>query len=140
MQKTYWTLFALGLLGIILSILIFILILVLTNKGVISKKYGAVATAALLFTSILSLYLIIPCIKDYSLVSNSEFLEEEAIAVEFTYINRDPDGTGETQYSKPKFYIISKDKYVVLNIANIEIGKTYRIRYYPNTKIGEVVY
>ncbi len=41
--------------------------------------------------------------------------------------------------SKPKFYLIDKDEYIVLNIKNVELNEIYIIRYYPNTKIGEVV-
>lgn len=41
--------------------------------------------------------------------------------------------------SKPKFYLIDKDEYTVLNMKNVELNEIYIIRYYPNTKIGEVV-
>lgn len=41
--------------------------------------------------------------------------------------------------SKPKFYLIDKDEYIVLNMKNVELNEIYIIRYYPNTKIGEVV-
>ena len=77
--------------------------------------------------------------KDYKFVSNGEFLEDDGLVVEFTYIKNDLDGNGYTQYSKPKFYIEDKDKYIILNVANVEVGKTYRIRYLPNTKISEIL-
>ena len=88
---------------------------------------------------LLSTCSIIPYIKDYSIVSNSGFLEDDAILIEFTYIRNDPDGNGETQYSKPKFYIEEKNEYIILNLANVEVGKKYRIRYLPNTKLSEIV-
>ena len=67
-------------------------------------------------------------------------MEDEATVVEFTCVRDDPDGNGQTQYSQPKFYIESKDEYIVLYVSNVEIGRKYRIRYLPNTKICEVIY
>ncbi len=74
------------------------------------------------------------------MVINNEYVEDSAVVVEFTYVHKDLDGNGRVQYSKPKFYIENKNKYIILNVANVEIGKEYRIRYYPNTKICEILY
>ncbi len=139
MQKTYWTIFVLGLLGVLFSILLIVSILILTARGLLNKKHCIVAEAVSFFAIIISLHLLIPCVKDYKFVSNGEFLEDDGLVVEFTYIKNDLDGNGYTQHSKPKFYIEDKDKYIILNVANVEVGKTYRIRYLPNTKISEIV-
>ena len=140
MEKTYWTLFALGSLGFFLSLLLIVALSILLFKKLLSKKYFIISTGVLLFALLLSLYLVIPCIKDYRYISNGDFFEEDAIVIEFTYVHHDLDGTGEIQYSKPKFYIENQEKYVVLKVSNVEIGKKYRIKYLPNTKIGEVLF
>jgi hypothetical protein len=88
----------------------------------------------------LSLYLIVPCIKDYKYVSNNEYLEADAEVVEFTYAKRDLDGNGQMTYAKPKFYIEETNEYIVLHVKDVEVGEKYRIRYLPNTKICEVLY
>ena len=49
------------------------------------------------------------------------------------------DGSGRQENSKPKFYLIEKDEYIVLNVKDVELGETYIIRFYPNTKICEVI-
>lgn len=139
MARTYWTLFALCMCGCILSVLLAVLIVVLFNKKRLSKKYLIGSMVALVFAFGLSIFQLIPCIKDYKLVINNEFIEAEAVVIEFTYTNDDLDGNGKTTYAKPKFYIESKDEYVVLDASNVEKGKKYVIRYYPNTKICEVV-
>ena len=139
MYKTYWQTFGLGICGVIFPIILIVLIWFLTSRGLLKKKYFVIATIALLLTVILGLYLLIPCIKDHKYVSGGKFLEDDALVVEFTYIKGDPDGNGQTQYSKPKFFIESKNEYIVLNAANVEQGKKYRIRYLPNTKICEII-
>lgn len=128
------------LVGIVVCVLVEILVAVLTGKGKLSQRYCIVSTIVLLFTFIFGIYLIIPYINDYNIVKSGEFPEENAVVVEFTYISDDLDGNGQTQYLKPKFYIESKDEYIVLSAVNVEINKEYRIRYLPNTKICEVLY
>ena len=139
MQSTYWSLFVLGFLGIFFSFILLIIILLLVCKGVLGKKYFLIATLFIFLSIMLSLYLLIPCIKDYKYISHGDFFEDEVRVVEFTYVREDLDGNGQVQYSKPKFYIESRNEYIVLNVANVEIGKKYMIRYLPNTKIGEVL-
>ena len=139
MYKTYWTLFTLGLLGMILSFILIVFISVLAIKGLIKKQYFIISTIVLVTAIAFSLHLFIPCIKDYRFISEGSFPEDEAVVVEFTYVKDDPDGNGETQYSKPRFYIESKDEYLVLNVSNVEIGKKYKIRYLPNTRICEIL-
>lgn len=58
-------------------------------------------------------------------------------AVEFTYANANLDGNGETQYAKPKFFVERTGQFIVLYASDIELGKQYIVRYYPNTKICE---
>ena len=139
MQADYWTLFTLSLTGIILSVILCAVMAVLFVKRKIHLKYFLVGATVLLLCIFACAYIFVPCVKDYELAANGNFIEENATVVEFTYVRDDPDGNGETQYSSPKFYIESKDEYVVLNVSGVEIGKTYRIRFYPNTGICEIV-
>ncbi len=139
MIKTYWTLFILGGLGIILSILMILIVAIGFSKGRLSKTYFVVTLTVLLLPILLAANLLISCIKDFKYVSDGCYFEENATVVEFTYVKQHLDGNGQTQYSQPKFYLEEKDEYIVLNVANVEIGKKYRIRYLPNTKICEIV-
>lgn len=91
------------------------------------------------FLAVFCVLKLIPIVKDFHLAVSNTYVEDTAIVVEFTEVYFDADGNGETHYSKPKFYIPEKDEYVVLYAADVEIGKEYRIRYYPNTKICEAI-
>jgi hypothetical protein len=139
MARTYWTLFGLSICGCVFSALFAILVLMIFKKGNLRKNYLIGYLVALTFAFGLSLFQLIPCIKDYKLVANDQFIEAEAVVVDFTYVHDDLDGNGETTYGKPKFYIESKNEYVVLNISNVKKGEKYVIRYYPNTKICEII-
>ena len=140
MQKIYWTSFITLCFLIIISFLVGILIIVLRIKGVLSKKFFLVSIFVLLLAFCGESYSTIPYIKDYALICNGSFLEDEGIVVEFTYVRTDPDGNGKTQFSRPKFYIESKDIYIVLNVNDVVLGKKYIVRYLPNTGICEVVH
>ena len=139
MQATYWTLFWVSIAGLALSVILCAVTVVLLIKRKISLKYFIVGAAVLSICAFIGVYILVPCVKDYELVTNGDFLEETATVVEFTYGRDDPDGNGKTQYSSPKFYIEGKGEYVVLHANGVELGKTYRIRFYPNTRICEIV-
>ena len=79
------------------------------------------------------------CIKDLKYVTNETYEESEGEVIEFTKIKRDYDGNGKIIYSQPKFYFADKNEYVVLYARDVEVGETYLVRYYPNTKICEIV-
>ena len=64
---------------------------------------------------------------------------EKAKVVNFTVSCFDYDGSGGQENSKPKFYLIEKNEYIVLNVKDVELGETYVIRFYPNTKICDVI-
>lgn len=140
MYNRYWSIFTLSLVGIILSLLIIFLIIVLTVKEKLTRKYLIASAAVLIFIIFLCVCVIVPYAKDYKYVANGTFFEDDAVVVEFTNVYRDLDGNGQMVYLEPKFYIESKDKYIVLDVANVEVGKKYRIRYLPNTKICEILY
>lgn len=143
MVKNYWTLFCLTLIGTIVFFSIFVLGLIFMKKIFLTKKYGLIL---LIITSCVLITLIVLCVskfslccKDYQYVKNNAYLEEKAMVVEFMESHFDYDGNGEQSYSKPKFYLIEKNEYIVLNAKNVELGETYIIRFYPYTKICEII-
>ena len=73
------------------------------------------------------------CCKDYKYFSTGTYIEATGTVIDFMYTKRDYDGTGEMMYSKPKFLIAETGEYIVLNTKDVSKGKTYTIRYYPNT-------
>ena len=140
MQASYWALFGLSLAGVILSLIFLLVLIILLKKHIWGIKYFVGCMVPIVLVAIASIYMCVPCIKDYNFVKNNTFREENLTAVEFTYVRGDPDGNGKTEYSAPKFYVKDKNEYIVLNIRDVEIGKTYRIRFLPNTGICEILY
>jgi hypothetical protein len=138
MLTEYWLLFALSVTGLASAGVFAVLCTCLFVKKKLNKPYFIGFCVALSFLAILSTYMFIPTIQDYEMAISGEYLEETAVVICFTHANSD-EADPEIHYSQPKFYIPEKDEYVILNAANVEIGKTYRIRYYPHTKICEAV-
>ena len=143
MVKNYWTLFYLTLIGMIIFVSLFILGFVFAKRVFLDKKYGIVL---LIVCSCISFALSALCASKFSLcckdnyyVSNNTYIEEKAKVVEFTVSRIDYDGSGRLENSKPKFYLIEKHEYIVLNVKDVELGETYIIRFYPNTKICDVI-
>jgi hypothetical protein len=143
MEKTYWEIFFLSLIGCILFIGLLVLMLVFAKKVFFETKYGLIKLSALsilcLFVIALSSVNFVRCCKDYYYVANDSYEEDKAKVMEFTYSKKDYDGNGQIINAKPKFWLIDHNESIVLYAKNVEIGKTYLIRYYPNTKICEVV-
>ena len=138
MLTEYWLLFALSVTGLASAGVFAVLCTCLFVKKKLNKPYFIGFCVALLFLATLGTYLFIPAALDFDMVISGEYLEETAVVICFTHANSD-EADPEIHYSQPKFYIPEKDEYVILNAANVEIGKTYRIRYYPHTKICEAV-
>lgn len=143
MLKNYWTLFYLSLIGAVVFLCLFTLGFIFMKKVFLVKKNGLIllvaSSVASLFLVIICVNMFIRCCKDYHYVVNNTYLEEKAQVVEFTHSRRDYDGNGQIIYRKPKFYLIDRDEYIVLNVKDVEVGETYIIRYYPNTKICDVI-
>ena len=140
MEKYYWILFVLGISGIILLFLLMIVCIILEKKKKISRKFLFISLIFSFIGFVLSLYVFIPCIKDYKFVVNDNYFEEDAVVVEFTKTKRDLDGNGQTNCSEPKLYIENKNEYIILYTSSVEIGKKYRIKYLPNTKLCDIMY
>ena len=146
MEKEYWFLFCLFLIVMLLGAIALIL-LPYWIKLLVRKRMEIYQFILLIGVGVFSLILGAPNFvvyyKDYELVSNHEYLEDDCTLIEYTLIEND-GGTdtspGEDHYLKPKFYIADKDEYIILDLTDLEIGKTYRIRYYPNSQIAEVLY
>lgn len=143
MEKTYWEIFFLSLIGCILFIGLLVLMLVCRKKLFVESKYKliqllALATLCLLMIALSSVNFV-RCCKDYRYVAKDSYEEDKAKVLDFKYSKKDYDGNGEIINAVPKFWLIDHNEIVVLHAKNVEIGKTYLIRYYPNTKICEVV-
>lgn len=143
MLKSYWTLFYLSLIGSLFFLCLLIWSLVLMRSLFLEKAYGLVKLAVVitlfLFLFIISGVNFVRCCKDYHYIYNGTFEKEEAKVIEFMYSKRDYDGNGQIINAKPKFLILDRNEYIVLNAKDVEIGKTYIICYYPNTKICKVI-
>lgn len=139
MTKNYLTLFWLSLIGIIIFAVILIFLIVFSKKIILSKKYGMIL---LFFISLvicaLSVSKFILCCKDYKYFSTGTYIEVTGTVVDYMDIKRDYDGNGEIVYRKPKFFIVETGEYIVFNTKEVNKGKKYTIKYYPNTKICEV--
>lgn len=140
MQNQYWMEFGIYLSAIALSVILGVLVMILFAKRKLSLKYCIGAALALTFLMFVSIYRFTFCAKDYELVKNDTFMEETLEMIEFTEVKRDWDGNGQISYLSPKFYNREKDEYIILYTKEVEVGKTYRIRYYPNTRICEILY
>ena len=138
MQNTYWTLFVIALFTIVASIAFIVLVSILLSKGKLGKKYFVGTSIALSFAIFLGIYILVPCVKDFEYAVSGTYIEDKMTAIEFTYANDNLDGNGITQYAKPKFLVERTGQYIVLFATDIELGKQYIVRYYPNTKICEV--
>lgn len=138
MLTEYWLHFGLSVAGII-SVIVFAVLCtcLVVKKKIATHVYICFCVAVLAFLAF-GTYMFIPAMQDYEMVTSGDYLEETAVVICFTHAYSD-EGNPEIHYSQPKFYIPEKDEYVILHATNVEIGKTYRIRYYPHTKICEAV-
>lgn len=143
MEKQFWTLFYVSLIGLILICILLIVSIVFSKRIFLQRKYGSVlfvvSVCALLLFAFLTATHFVECYKDLSYVTNDTYVEEECKVIEYTRIERDLDGNGQISYNDPKLYVVDTDEYIILHLQGVEVGETYLIRYYPNTKICEVV-
>ena len=78
----------------------------------------------------------IACCKDYTYAKNDTYIEENAIIEEITIAK---DRFGEEVNRGAKVRLLDSNEYINFDIEGVTVGKTYIIRYYPHTKICEVV-
>ena len=143
MVKNYWSLFYLTLIGTIAFVSLFVFIFIFSKKVFLNKKHGIplliICACTTFVLSAICANLFTLCCKDYRYICTGTYIEEKAKVVEFTVSYFDYDGSGRQENSKPKMHLIEKDEYVVLNVKGVEVGETYIIRFYPNTKICDVI-
>ena len=149
MIKSYWSMFYLSLFGILFSIIFLILCVIFKKKFIrfwkdLIKTFEGKLQAAFIVFGILFIFTFstiefIPCCKDYYYVSNNTYIETTGKVIEFTYVTKAYDTGSQKIYQGPKFYLSEYDSYIVLNTINVEVGETYLIRFYPNTRICEIV-
>ena len=103
MIERYWTSLAFSVFGVVLSFCMIIVVSKLFLKGTLTKEYLVGAIFAIVVAIVLGLCWMIPLIKDYKYVINDKCFEADAVVVEFTEIDQNLDGNGQTSYTKPKF-------------------------------------
>ena len=139
--------FYLSLFGILFSIIFFILCIII-RKRIFSKDLlktfegklqAAFIVFGILFIFTFSTIEFIFCCKDYYYVSNNTYIETTEKVIEFTHVSNPYETGTQKSYSNPKFYLSEYDSYIILRTINVEVGETYLIRFYPNTRICEIV-
>lgn len=139
--------FYLSLFGILFSIIFFILCIII-RKRIFSKDLlktfegklqAAFIVFGILFIFTFSTIEFIFCCKDYYYVSNNTYIETTGKVIEFTHVSNPYETGTQKSYSNPKFYLSEYDSYIILRTINVEVGETYLIRFYPNTRICEIV-
>ena len=143
MVEQYWELFAFSLAGTVICVVMLVLCFIFAKKLFLNKKYGVVGlvllSALLALVTALSVHHFILCCKDYSYVSDNTYIEAKAEMIEYTSVEKDWDADGSVRYREPKFFLPEQNEYVILYTKDVEVGETYLIRYYPNTRICEIV-
>ena len=141
-EERYWQTLNVGVFLLIVCIVIIISLII--SKVIKATRLSNITALCMILVLVIALLItsreVNDLAQDYDMVINGEYEEEDMLLVDYLNVHEDLDGNGQTSYTKPKFYIESKDEYIVLHLTDLEIGKTYRIRYYPNSKIAEVLY
>ena len=137
MEKKYLEIFWLSIGGVLICIIFSIVLAVLLYKKVVSmgKCQLIFAVIALMLTIGLSGYMLCLCCKDYKYYSSGTCLEAVGTVVEFARVRQAEDG--EMLYSMPIFLIEKTGEHIKLSVK-AEKGKTYYLKYYPNTRICEI--
>lgn len=139
MEKSFLTLFWLSLISTACLILILVLFFVFSKKIIKKKNFKliplfVISAVLLLFTG----DRLIRCCRDYSYFTDQSYQEAVGKVISFSYQNDNSDGNGEPLFSNPVFLIEETGEQMVFHVKGVKIGETYRIRYYPHTKICEV--
>ncbi len=142
MVEQYWELFALSLAGMVMFAAMLVLSFVFAKKLFLNQKYGVVwlvlFSALLILVTALSTHHFILCCKDHSYVSDNTYIEAKAEMIEYTSVRKGSED-GLVIYRESKFFLPERKEYVVLYTKDVVVGETYLIRYYPNTRICEIV-
>lgn len=118
------------------------MLLVLKGKMGIIRRF--LVSLLLLFVGVWAMFkIVVPCMKDYPMAAAGEYIEVEVTVVDFTEVGNGPgEFSPSVWFAKPKGYIESTGEYIIIpgNDNRWEIGKTYRIRYLPNSMAKEILY
>ena len=137
MERQYWSLFIILIIALIglFGCCLFSFVMYLKRKCDIRFFIAAIVIIGL--ACVYTVKHLIPLIKDLDMVSKHEYVEDIGTVVEFTEVRKTNEGNGQIDYSKPLFYIPEKETYIILYLKEVQVGKTYRIKYYPHSKIAE---
>ena len=137
MERQYWSLFIILMIALIGLLGCFLFFLVMYIKRKLDIRFFIATIVIIAFACVYNVYHFIPLIQDLDMVRKHEYMEDIGTVVEFTEVSQISEGNGQIDYSKPLFYISEKDAYIILHLKNVQVGETYRIKYYPHSKIAE---
>lgn len=139
MEKTYWSLFIFLVIAIIGLVGCFTVFCVTCAKKKFNFRNCIIMGVIIGGACIFCVKSLIPLLQDFDMVLRHEYIEDIGTVIEFTESYRDLDGNGRMTYSKPRFYIPEKDMYIILYLKEVQVGKKYKIKYYPYSKIAEAI-
>ncbi|MBQ8896318.1 MAG: hypothetical protein IJY88_05965 [Clostridia bacterium] len=144
MEKGFWLILISSSI-LLLMVFIGIVLCVKNRKRIVDNENNA---NILFKLAIIPVFLVlvyfgqtnINCWKDYKYVRNDTYIEVEAEVIRYTYVKRaNWESTEDYVVEDPLFYIAETDEYIILDVKNVKVGKTYLIRFYPNSRICEIV-
>lgn len=144
MEKGFWLILISSSI-LLLMVFIGIVLCVKNRKRIVDNENNA---NILFKLAIIPVFLVlvyfgqtfINCCKDYKYVRNDTYIEVEAEVIRYTYVKRaNWESTEDYVVEDPLFYIAETDEYIILDVKNVKVGKTYLIRFYPNSRICEIV-
>ena len=143
MVANYFALLTISLLAVAVGIFLAILGTVRIRKWFLSKKGGAVIYGIFLCVFLtlagLGVRYTVPALGDLPYVMGGTYEEAVGLVMGFDEARYDADGNGSVNYSRPIFYLEETKETLILPTKGVTLGKRYLIRYYPHTKITEVV-
>ncbi|MBQ8896317.1 MAG: hypothetical protein IJY88_05960 [Clostridia bacterium] len=143
LTDTYWRHLLLTIGVLILAVLLFLFLLheIKRYKSSVSS-FGKFETFfigfVILCLSVFASEKLILCFLDLPRVINDDYIE--VVAEACRYDHKQDFGHLEDLLlnDQVKFYITETDECLVLHQKGLEIGKTYRVVYYPHTRLCEV--
>ena len=143
MVANYFALLTISLLAAAVGIFLAVLGTVRIRKWFLSKKGGTVIYVIFLCVFLtlagLGMRYTVPCLGDLPYVTGETYEEAVGLVMGFDEAHYDADGNGRVNYSRPIFYLEETKETLILPAKGVTLGKRYLLRYYPHTKITEVV-
>lgn len=138
-MEKYWIFFWLGLIGAFAAFGGSVLFLLWKRNGRIRYLSSLVF---LVIAVVMTIELVIPLAKDYPMAAAGEYIEVEVTTIEFVGSHRNMANPFVVDsYGSTLCYVHDTDEYVVFPFSDVRVslGKTYRIRYLPNSMLCSII-